>query len=177
MATLRQFISSFLALTILFHEGRAQPLAFTTTLAGGNGFSTSGSVDGVGQSALFDAPRGIAVDATGTVALVVSVQVAFSVCALFFRHYRHYGSDREHDLNSNKNSHFVSPSQVDTDSHVLRSIDVSSATVTTIAGRAYTNGHADGVGTIATFDEPRGVAVDASGAIGLIVGAYAIFCA
>lgn len=43
-----------------------------TTLAGGGGSSASGYQDDVGTNALFNMPTGIAVDAAGTVAVIVS---------------------------------------------------------------------------------------------------------
>jgi sugar lactone lactonase YvrE len=87
-----------------------------TTLAG------SGSpawTDGTGTGASFNYPRGVAIDAGGTLYVA------------------------------------------DTLNHRIRVI-TSGAVVSTLAGSG-TPGNADGVGTGATFNQPRGLAVDASG--------------
>ena len=43
-----------------------------TTLAGGKGTNVPGYADGIGSDATFAAPTGVAIDSTGTFALVVS---------------------------------------------------------------------------------------------------------
>lgn len=55
----------------------------------------------------------------------------------------------------------------DTDSHVIRRIDVSSRSVTTLAGSS-SNGGADGVGSLAEFKRPYGIAMDALGSSALV---------
>lgn len=89
-----------------------------TTLAGGWG--KTGSDDGLGGEARFSSPSGIATDRSG------NVYVA------------------------------------DTANHAIRKISPSGLT-TTLAGSAAEAGSSDGVGSAARFDEPHGVAVDASG--------------
>lgn len=59
--------------------------------------------------------------------------------------------------------------QGDGDNDMVRRIDVSSAVVTTIAGLPHLYGRADGSGTTARFDEPRGVSLSADGTFGLVV--------
>ena len=87
------------------------------TLAG----SSLGSTNGVGTAALFNQPAGVAVDASG---------VAYVA---------------------------------DTFSHKIRAI-LPNRTVITLAGGA-TSGASNGVGTAALFNQPRGIAVGASGAV------------
>jgi serine/threonine-protein kinase len=96
------------------------------TLAGGSTSGVlSGGINGVGSAALFSGPRGIAVDALG------SVYVA------------------------------------DTNNHKIRLI-YPNRTVITLAGGSSSGvlfGSINGVGSAALFKSPRGVAVDASGAV------------
>lgn len=94
------------------------PAGAVTTLAGTAG--SAGSADGSGAAARFRFPRGIAVDASGTV--------------------------------------FVA----DSDNHTVRKI-TPAGVVTTLAGRAGNSGSADGAATLARFDTPVGIAVDAAG--------------
>ena len=58
--------------------------------------------------------------------------------------------------------------QSDMDNHLVRLINVSTGTVTTLAGSGYT-GYADGQGSEASFYQPVGAAVDATGTYALIV--------
>lgn len=97
---------------------KVTPAGVVSTLAGTAG--AVGSTDGTGALARFGAPRGLAVDAAGTVYVA------------------------------------------DTDNHTIRRI-TRSGTVTTPAGRAGEAGTADGPGTLARFNKPRGIAVDTSG--------------
>ena len=60
------------------------------------------------------------------------------------------------------------PLQADSDNHLLRLVNLTSGLVTTLAGGA-ASGRADGVGTAATFNNPRSVAVDAAGSTAIIV--------
>jgi sugar lactone lactonase YvrE len=52
---------------------------------------------------------------------------------------------------------------VDGQNHTIRKITIPGAVVTTLAGQAGTPGYADGNGTAAQFNTPRGVAVDSAG--------------
>lgn len=89
-----------------------------TTLAGVVGIA--GSTDGVGATARFNGPLGLALDAAGTL----------------------YVAD-----------YF---------SNTIRKVDISTGTVTTVAGTAGIRGGADGRGGAAQFDHPYGVAFDGS---------------
>lgn len=66
--------------------------------------------------------------------------------------------------------------QADSDNNLLRRVNLASGVVTTLAGNAaqgggppYNYGYADGVGTIATFNNPSAVVVDAVGALAIVV--------
>ena len=62
--------------------------------------------------------------------------------------------------------------QADSGNNVIRRINVSTGEVTTLAGHPQPWqpwGYADGVGPNATFRNPSGVAMDAAGAVGLVV--------
>ncbi len=52
---------------------------------------------------------------------------------------------------------------------LIRRIDMSSGTVTTLAGAALSPGSTDGVGMAAKFYNPVGVAMDASAAVAIVV--------
>ena len=97
---------------------RISPDGLTATLTGQAG--VSGSADGSGSAAQFNAPYGVALDRTG------NVYVA------------------------------------DVNNHTIRKISPSGVT-TTLAGQAGTFGSADGVGNVARFHYPYGIAVDVSG--------------
>ncbi len=61
--------------------------------------------------------------------------------------------------------------QADQNNHLIRKIIVATGAVSTLAGTVGTAGHADGVGTLATFYLPFGVALDFTGSIALVVSA------
>jgi hypothetical protein len=90
------------------------------TLAGSAGIS--GSVDGTNSTALFNSPRGVAVDSAGTVYVA------------------------------------------DTGNNTIRKL-TSDGTVTTIGGLAGVLGGANGIGSLANFSGPGGIAVDGDGRI------------
>ncbi len=58
--------------------------------------------------------------------------------------------------------------QADQFNHGIRHIDLSSGTVTTLAG-GYGGGYADGVGSAAMLYVPMGVAMDAAGTFAIVV--------
>jgi hypothetical protein len=61
------------------------------------------------------------------------------------------------------------PRQADDMNCLIRSIDVASGNVSTIAGMYRRHGHADGPGEYAMFYFPTGVAMDASATIAVVV--------
>lgn len=149
-----------------------------TTIAGADG--DSGSADGtggVGGTARFNSPTGIAVDAAGNIYVsdynnhtirkisadytqVTTVAGAAGV-----------GGDTNGPA---ANARFSNPDGLaldtagnlyvaDTGNSIIRKITASTGAVSTLAGSSGINGAQDGTGTAARFDLPTGVAVDASG--------------
>ena len=55
---------------------------------------------------------------------------------------------------------------------MVRRIDISSGAVTTLAGQPVAPGHANGVGTQATFNYPYDVATDAAGTFTIVADDY-----
>jgi sugar lactone lactonase YvrE len=53
----------------------------------------------------------------------------------------------------------------DTTMHLIRVIAPGTANITTLAGVPATSGGANGFGTVATFNGPKGIACDATGAL------------
>ena len=60
------------------------------------------------------------------------------------------------------------PSQGDLGNNCIRRINVSTGLVTTFVGNLNI-GHADGVGSSATFNSPSGVVVDETGSMAVVV--------
>jgi len=134
-----------------------------------------GSADGDGSAARFSGPRGIATDATGNVyvadygnrtirkitptgivstlagAAAESGSADGSGSAARFRFPNDIASDASGNL-------YVA----DTNNHTIRRI-TPAGMVSTLAGAAEMPGSADGSGSAARFNFPRGVAVDAAG--------------
>jgi mucin-19 len=141
-----------------------------TTLAG----STQGFANGQGTSAQFNVPFGIAVDSAGILYvsefnnnLIRKIDINSNVTTLA-------GSGAQGSANGQGTAaQFLSPCGVavdsagiiyvaDTGNQLIRKIDRSS-NVTTLAGS--TQGSANGQGTAAQFNQPRGVAVDSAGIV------------
>ena len=120
-------------------------------LAGGG---SAGSANGQGTSATFNNPQGIAMDSTGSFALIVSGLACLAVCTS--------GSCLTHSLPS---------IQADTNNHLIRKLTMSSGDVLTLAGGngATVSGSSNGDGTSATFSLPYDVAVDAAGTFAVVV--------
>jgi prepilin-type N-terminal cleavage/methylation domain-containing protein len=143
-----------------------------TTLAGSG---TAGPADGTGTAAQFNAPRGIAVDSSGTLYIgdlnnhiirqispsAVVTTLAGSGTAGFANG---TGTATQFDFPQgvavdSSGTLYVADSSND----CIRKIS-SGAVVTTVAGTcSLTTGYADGTGTAAKFYYPRGIAVDSSG--------------
>jgi len=145
-----------------------------TTLAGLAG--SSGSADGTGSAARFNQPSGVAIDGVGNVyvadtmnntlrrvtsagvvtTLAGSLGVAGSTdgtgSAALFHGPQGLAIDGSGNL-------YVA----DTNNHTIRKVVPSTGVVTTVAGLAGHSGNADGLGSLAQFNYPSGVAVDGAG--------------
>lgn len=105
--------------------GATAPVVIVSTLAGAP--YLYGLLDGIGTVAKFDGPQGITVDAAGTIYVA------------------------------------------DTNNHRIRKI-TSAGVVSTFAGSGLTGfntvgGSADGISTVASFNKPQGITIDAAGTI------------
>jgi len=143
------------------------PAGDVSTLAG----STSGSADGAGTAAQFNAPTGVAVDALGNVYVadknnhkIRKITPAGDVSTMA-------GSTSGSADGTGTAAQFNAPTGValdasgnvyvaDYDNNKIRKI-TPAGDVSTLAGS--TDGYVDGTGTAARFYKPFGVALDASG--------------
>lgn len=149
------------------------PTGAVTTLAG-NG--AAGAVDGFGTSATFNAPTGIAVDATNTawVADTTAARIRRVTPAGWVSTFAGSGVAASVD-GVGTGAQFSQPTGIavtrlagpvtafvtDVNTHRVRAVAFPSAEVTTIAGTGVA-GAANGVGLGASFNTPRGLALDAS---------------
>jgi hypothetical protein len=141
----------------------------TVTILAGTG--SSGSANGVGTSASFDTPYGITTDGT-------NLYVADS----FNHSIRQIGIDnrsvttlagdgswgwsngvgtsaefqRPYGITTDGTNLYVA----DTNSHTIRQIGIDNRSVTTLAGTSRSSGSANGVGTLASFNFPKGITTD-----------------
>ena len=145
-----------------------------TTLAGTAG--SQGSTDGTGSAARFTGPTGVAVDVEGNVYVADranhSIRKITSGGVVTTLAGSSAGDTGSSD-GTGSDARFWSPRSVavdveqgtvyvaDTANHTIRKI--TSGGVSTLAGSAGDTGSADGTGSAARFNQPRGVAVDAVG--------------
>ena len=144
-----------------------------TTLAGQSG--EPGSDNGQGTSASFNRPTGVAVDNFGNVyvadtynQLIRKIDPSGNVTTLAGQvgvrgstngQGTSASFDRPEDVKvDNSGNVYVA----DTYNHIVRKID-SSGNVITLAGQTGISGSDNGQGTLASFNEIRGIAVDSSG--------------
>ncbi len=146
-----------------------------TTFAGKA--QNGGSADGAGSLARFWAPEGVAVDGSGNVYvadtgnhIIRKITSAGVVSTLAGRVQSFYGSNYGGSTDGTGSAAlFDSPRALAVDgSGILYVADGGSSTVrkvtsagvvTTVGGLAYAGGHQDGVGAVARFTNPMGVAV------------------
>ena len=165
----KTILLSALALFGLSKSTNAQTV---TTLAGS---TTSGAADGIGASASFKLPTGVATDASGNIYVadkynheIRKIVIATGVVSTIA------GSGTiGHADGAGTTASFNYPNGVATDANgnlyvadasnnEIRKIDIATGVVTTLAGST-TAGHADGTGATASFNTPTGVATDANG--------------
>jgi hypothetical protein len=144
-----------------------------TTFAGAAG--ATGTTDGTGSAARFNAPAGIAVDSSGNVYVadtnndsIRKISTGGAVTTL-----AGVGGQTGSSDGTGGSARFNSPHAVAVDSAgnvyvadffntTIRKINPS-GTVTTLAGSAGQTGFTDGTGVVARFNQPYGLAVDGSG--------------
>ena len=144
-----------------------------TTLAGIAG--QTGSADGTGSAARFNGPNGVAVDGAGNVYVadlyndtIRKITAGGVVTTLAGTAGQSGSAD-----GTGSSARFYWPNGVavdgsgnvyvaDTFNHTIRKV-TATGVVTTLAGSAGLNGSADGSGSTARFEHPRGVAVDGTG--------------
>lgn len=152
---------------------KVTPLADVTTLAGLG--ASPGSADGNGAAARFNEPAGVAVGASGNVWVGDAGNHTLRLVTLagdvstFAGSAPGFGSAD----GAAETARFYYPGDVaadgagniyvaDQQNQTIRKI-TPAGNVTTLAGQAGTPGSADGVGNLALFNTPTGVAVDAAG--------------
>ncbi len=111
----------------------------------------------------FNFPNGVAMDAAGSVAILVSKQagvgrLAIGAVCLF--------------------TYYVAATwcllilQADQNNYLVCRIDVATGAVSTLAGTASSAGSTNGVGAAARFFRPYGIAMDAAGVVAVVVSAW-----
>lgn len=150
---------------------KISPIGMVTTFAGKEG--TVGHVDGVGPDAAFYNPRGIAVDAAGTVFVVESEdgrvrRITPSASVSTWGGGPSYGhADGPGDDASFFYPNGIAPAAdgtlyvTDRSNNSIRKISPDGV-VSTLAGSYLGSGHHDATGSLARFDYPIGIAVDAA---------------
>ena len=136
---------------------------------------SSGTTDGTGSAARFNAPNGLAVDGSGNIFVadsgnhIIRKITSAGVVSTFAGTAGSQGST----TGTGSAARFSNPRGVavdgsgnifvaDTNNHIIRKI-TSAGIVSTFAGTAGSSGSTDGTGSAARFNNPQGVAVDVSG--------------
>ena len=162
-----------------------------STLAGGGspGGNAWGYADGVGSAAYFHYPFGVAIDDSDDFLYVAdqysnvirAIEIATGIVETLAGGGSADGTAWGNDDGVGSAATFDFPGGIafgidgvdamlyvgDTNNNLIRTVEVATGVVATLAGGGSAggtaNGRADGVGSEATFDGPEGVAVDASG--------------
>jgi len=142
-----------------------------STLAGLVG--VAGSADGIGSEARFMGTYGVAVDASGNVYVADNHTIRKITAAGMVSTFAGAAGVSGSTDGIGSAARFKSPTEVAVDAfgnvyvadygnHTIRKI-TAAGVVSTLAGAAGITGSADGIGTLARFKMPIGVAVDVSG--------------
>ncbi len=134
-----------------------------------------GSADGIGASATFNTPAGIAVDAAGNIYVADSGNATIRKIAFDGQVSTFAGAAGAIDSvdGTGAAARFAQPWGIATDeqgnvyvadrvNHNIRKI-TPAGEVSTLAGNHLESGSADGTGTAATLNQPRGIALDGAG--------------
>jgi uncharacterized protein YjiK len=154
---------------------RADPSYSFSTLAGSAG-TVVNSIDATGTAAQFDTPRGIAMDSSGnfyvadssnnTIRKITAAGVVTTLAGSAGSSGSTNGTGTAARFNEPFDVAVDSTGNVfvaDTNSSVIRKI-TPAGVVTTFAGSG-TRGSSDGIGTAASFYEPRAIAIDSAGTL------------
>jgi DNA-binding beta-propeller fold protein YncE len=152
-----------------------------TTLAG---TGSSGSTNGIGTNSQFSGPRGISISPDGVYALVADTsnnlvrQIIISTASVTTLAGVIGSVGSTNGIGTN--SQFSAPSGVsispygvfalvaDYSNYLIRQIIISTASVTTLAGVALSSSSVNGIGTLARFNNPRGVSISPHGVYALV---------
>lgn len=137
--------------------------------SGAVGTNNYGHSDGVATAASFYYPWDLAIDGAGTFAVVVSGGEATVL-----------SSTQTYAFKAHLIQH--TPLQADLYNNLIRLVNLSNSLVTTVVGNlsgvgVHNYGHADGVGSSASFFLPIGIAMDAAGSFVIVVSAHGMWYA
>ncbi len=174
MADYKDVLAHVLVAVFALLSALASTFTFTT-LAGSAG-SVSNSQDGTGTAAQFDAPRGVAVDAAGTLYVadtrnntirkITSAGVVTTLAGTAGTEGATNATGADARFNEPYGMAIDSAGNLfvaDASNNAIRKI-TAAGVVTTFAGGG-APGTADGTGTSARLDEPRGICIDSNGTL------------
>jgi sugar lactone lactonase YvrE len=141
-----------------------------STLAG-TGFM-SGSIDGIGTAARFYNPNDIASDGTNLyvtdsfnntirkIVIATGAVTTFAGTALMFGSKDDTGTAATFNSPVGITTDGTNLYVTDSTSKTIRQINITTASVTTLAGKVFALGSADGIGAAASFNTPHGITTD-----------------